>query len=98
MAWAEATGAAILAETEAAAVGAHGVDMTLWVAADNTVAVRLYQRAGYVVVRRTDAGACQCMASRVHNWFLGHPGACVRTWECTLQQAVDTVERGCLVA
>lgn len=31
MAWAEQTGAAILAQTEAAAVAARGVDMTLWV-------------------------------------------------------------------
>lgn len=33
MQWAEGTGAAILAETETAAVAAHGVDMTLWVRA-----------------------------------------------------------------
>ncbi len=31
MSWAEEAGAAILAETEAAAVAAHGVEMTLWV-------------------------------------------------------------------
>ena len=31
MAWAEATGAAILAETETEAVVANGIDMTLWV-------------------------------------------------------------------
>lgn len=31
MRWAEQTGAAILAETEADAVAANGVDMTLWV-------------------------------------------------------------------
>jgi GNAT superfamily N-acetyltransferase len=31
MRWAEQTGASILAETEAAAVAAQGVDMTLWV-------------------------------------------------------------------
>jgi hypothetical protein len=31
MAWAEATGAAILAETESKAVVANGIDMTLWV-------------------------------------------------------------------
>lgn len=31
MRWAEQTGAAILAETEADAVAAHGVDMSLWV-------------------------------------------------------------------
>ena len=45
----------------------------LQVAADNTVACRLYQRSGYVVVKRTDSGACHCMASRVLKWFLGHP-------------------------
>lgn len=31
MRWAEDAGATILAETEAAAVAAHGVEMTLWV-------------------------------------------------------------------
>ena len=31
MQWAEQAGAAILAETETAAVAAQGVDMTLWV-------------------------------------------------------------------
>lgn len=47
--------------------------MCLQVAADNSVACRLYQRAGYAVVRRTDSGACNCMASAVLKWFLGHP-------------------------
>lgn len=72
MRWAEQTGAAILAETEADAVAANGVDMTLWVAADNAAAVRLYQKCGYVAVKRTDRGACNCLASRVLNFFLGH--------------------------
>jgi hypothetical protein len=72
MRWAEQTGAAILAETEADAVAANGVDMTLWVAADNAAAVRLYTKSGYVPVKRTDRGACNCLASRVLNFFLGH--------------------------
>jgi hypothetical protein len=74
MRWAEQTGAAILAETEADAVAANGVDMTLWVAADNAAAVRLYTKSGYVPVKRTDRGACNCLASRVLNFFL------VRRW------------------
>lgn len=44
-------------------------------AADNATAMRLYQRSGYAVVKRTDQGAaCNCVASRVFKWFLGHPG------------------------
>ncbi|KAI3428581.1 hypothetical protein D9Q98_007403 [Chlorella vulgaris] len=73
MCWAEDAGTAILAETQGAAVAALGVDMTLWVAADNAAACRLYQRSGYAVVRRTDSGTCTCLASQVHKWFLGHP-------------------------
>ena len=36
---AEQTGAAILAETEAEAVAAHGVDMTLWVSGGSALPV-----------------------------------------------------------
>ena len=40
------------------------------VAADNAAAVRLYQKCGYVAVKRTDQGACHCMASRILHFFL----------------------------
>lgn len=73
MRWAEQAGSDILAETETAAMVEHGVEMTLWVAADNTAALRLYERSGFVQVKRTDTGACRCMASAVLEWFLGHP-------------------------
>lgn len=99
MAWAESAGAAILADTEAEAVAAQGVDMTLWVAADNGAALRLYQRAGYAVVRRTDGGACHCMASRVLQRFLGHPGAGLMKGWCLgaawRDRRVGAVHQGC---
>lgn len=44
--------------------------LALQVAADNAAAVRLYQKCGYVAVKRTDRGACNCLASRVLNFFL----------------------------
>lgn len=42
------------------------------------MAVRLYERSGFSQVRRTDTGACHCLASRVLDWFLGHPGELFR--------------------
>lgn len=44
----------------------------LQVAADNAAAVRLYTKCGYVPVKRTDRGACNCLGSRVLQFFLGH--------------------------
>eukprot|EP00887_Chlorella_sp_A99_P004974 scaffold4.g4974.t1 len=73
MAWAEATGAALLAARAPAALAAAGGPcMSLWVAADNVTACRLYQRTGYTAVKRTDEGSCDCIMSRVFRWFLGH--------------------------
>lgn len=54
--------------------------MLLQVAADNAVAVRLYEHSGYTEVKRTGTGACRCMASAVFKWFLGHPGGSSCVW------------------
>lgn len=77
MAWAEARGAALLTERAPADVAARGGPcMTLWVAADNATATRLYQRSGYRQVKRTDQGGCNCIMSHVFKRFLGHPVWC----------------------
>lgn len=74
MAWAESAGSALLAARSPAAVAAAGGScISLWVAADNTVACRLYIRSGYTAVKRTDTGVCQCVMTRVLKRFLGHP-------------------------
>ena len=65
------------APTDPGAVAPACPLLLLQVAADNAVACRLYQRSGYTVVKRTDSGACHCMASQVFKWFLGHPGGCL---------------------
>ncbi|GAB4814309.1 hypothetical protein N2152v2_001355 [Parachlorella kessleri] len=73
MGWAQETGVRILGETEREAVAAHGPLMSLWVAADNAVAVKLYQKCGYQVVYKTNDSFCSCLMSRLFKSFLGHP-------------------------
>ena len=73
MQWAEATAGEILVERVPQAVAQHGVLMTLWVAADNDTACRLYTRTGYGVAKRTGEAPWACLSSRVFRAFLGHP-------------------------
>ncbi len=76
MAWAERAAAALLARHAPRAVAAHGMLMSLWVAADNAPACRLYRRLGYAVVQRTDEGlrrrCCGCVAAALYERYLGH--------------------------
>lgn len=73
MRWAEAAATRILTSRMPLAVAQRGVTMVLWVAADNTPAVRLYEIERYGTVRRTDEAACACLSSHVFRRFLGHP-------------------------
>ncbi len=73
MKWAEAAAARILTARVPEAVASDGVLMTLWVAASNAPAVRLYEKECYRTVRRTDEAACACLSSRIFRRFLGHP-------------------------
>jgi len=74
MQWAERTAAEILSQRVPAEVAAHGgLLMTLWVAADNDVALRLYARQGYHITKRTGQAPWACLSSRVFTAFLGHP-------------------------
>lgn len=75
MQWAERTAVDILGHQRLPAeVAAHGgVLMTLWVAADNDTALRLYARQGYAVTKRTGQAPWACLSSKVFTAFLGHP-------------------------
>jgi GNAT superfamily N-acetyltransferase len=74
MRWAERTAVDLLAQHAPREVAAHhGVLMTLWVAADNDAACRLYGRAGYEVTKRTGESPWACVSSKVFTSFLGHP-------------------------
>lgn len=66
------------------------------------MAIRLYERSGYAQVRRTDGGACRCVASRVLDWFLGHPGELAGGWGVgqvrdALKWALPIPQRGVLL-
>ena len=71
--WAEQAATEILKRRVPEAVADHGVLMSLWVAADNTPATRLYNKETYKVVRRTDESLHACVSSCILRKFLGHP-------------------------
>jgi len=73
MRWAETRAAGILSQRAPAAIAAHGVQMTLWVAADNAPACKLYEKEGYLVVKKTDEAMYSCFSSLIFRTFLGHP-------------------------
>lgn len=70
--WAEQAATDILRRRVPEAVADHGVLMTLWVAADNSPATRLYHKESYKVVRRTDESLHACFSSCILQRFLGH--------------------------
>jgi ribosomal protein S18 acetylase RimI-like enzyme len=73
MKWAENTAAEILSRRVPEAVKDHGVLMSLWVAADNTPATRLYEKQGYKVIKKTNEAIFACLSSHIFRQFLGHP-------------------------
>jgi hypothetical protein len=73
MRWAESTATDILSKREPQFVATNGVLMTLWVAAENVSACRLYQKLGYKVVKRTNDSRLSCLFSQILQRMLGHP-------------------------
>lgn len=73
MKWAEDTATEILSRRVPEAVKDHGVLMSLWVAADNTPATKLYEKQGYKVLKKTNEAIFACLSSHIFRQFLGHP-------------------------
>ena len=71
--WAEQTAYDYLLKTKNHSVLLHGASMTLWVAADNEAACKLYKKAGYQTVKTAGNGACGCIKKRIFKKYLGHP-------------------------
>lgn len=61
-------------------------------AADNSVALKLYRKAGYEVTQQTDDGVCHCIMSRLLKAFLGHPVWYKMTKQLPVPEALATVK------